>query len=500
MTFIVGEIGEIIDDKAHFLLIHNNWNDWWRYENLYTLEYVRDDGSAINIGAVKIGQIDSEDIPKVPDIPCRFEALDKERFISLGQDEEYYDNLNSLGVTIRQEVLSGLNDIALELDVYERYKRYSVVRESLTRYIPSRMIKNQLHRMAFLGARQTSYHFEYAYSTSELAPSLSFSVEPGTFPPTNIHVIIGRNGVGKSWLLRDMIYASSDAPEKTGNIVFEGNENEFSNIVCLAFSAFDEFTPINSDNPEALRCTYIGIKSEVDGKKLSINQQFSHSLTTCMETKSRYMRWKRTMAALDSDPIFSSADLVTTVDIIQNNRSKYTRDKAEKELQQKFEKLSSGHKIVALTVTRLVETVEECTLVLLDEPELHLHPPLLAAFMRALSDLLIDRNGVAIVATHSPVVLQEVPRSCAWIIRRSGREIAVDRPQIETFGENVGVLTSEVFGLEVSKSGFRQMIKAALTECAGDYEMALAKFHGQLGAEALGILSVMAHQMGDEEK
>lgn len=30
--------------------------------------------------------------------------------------------------------------------------------------------------------------------------------------------------------------------------------------------------------------------------------------------------------------------------------------------------------------------------------------------------------------------------------------------------------------------------------------MALAKFHGQLGAEALGILSVMAHQMGDEEK
>lgn len=157
MTFIVGEIGENIDDKAHFLLIHNNWNDWWRYENLYTLEYVRDDGSAINIGAVKIGQIDSEDIPKVPDIPCRFEALDKERFISLGQDEEYYDNLNSLGVTIRQEVLCGLNDIALELDMYERYKRYSVVRESLTRYIPSRMIKNQLHRMAMGGARQTSY-------------------------------------------------------------------------------------------------------------------------------------------------------------------------------------------------------------------------------------------------------------------------------------------------------------------------------------------------------
>jgi predicted ATP-dependent endonuclease of OLD family len=69
--------------------------------------------------------------------------------------------------------------------------------------------------------------------------------------------------------------------------------------------------------------------------------------------------------------------------------------------------MSSGHAIVLLTITRLVATVEEKTLVLLDEPESHLHPPLLSAFIRALSDLLYDRNGVAIIATHSPVVLQE---------------------------------------------------------------------------------------------
>lgn len=84
-----------------------------------------------------------------------------------------------------------------------------------------------------------------------------------------------------------------------------------------------------------------------------------------------------------------------------------------------FGKLSSGHKIVLLTITRLVETVEERTLVLLDEPEAHLHPPLLSALVRALSDLLINRNGVGIIATHSPVVLQEVPRSCVWKVRRT---------------------------------------------------------------------------------
>ncbi len=85
-----------------------------------------------------------------------------------------------------------------------------------------------------------------------------------------------------------------------------------------------------------------------------------------------------------------------------------------------FRRLSSGHKIVLLTLTRLVETVQERSLVLFDEPESHLHPPLLSSFIRAVSDLLINRNGVGIIATHSPVILQEVPRACVWKLRRNG--------------------------------------------------------------------------------
>ena len=72
--------------------------------------------------------------------------------------------------------------------------------------------------------------------------------------------------------------------------------------------------------------------------------------------------------------------------------------------------MSSGHAIVFMTITRLVEKVDERSLVLLDEPESHLHPPLLSALIRALSDLLVSRNAIAIIATHSPVVLQEVPQ------------------------------------------------------------------------------------------
>lgn len=134
-------------------------------------------------------------------------------------------------------------------------------------------------------------------------------------------------------------------------------------------------------------------------------------------------------------------------------------------------------------MTRLVEHVGERTLVLIDEPETHLHPPLLAAFVRVLSELFTDRNGLAVIATHSPVVLQEVPSVCVWKLRRYGSRVVADRPSIETFGENVGVLTHEIFGLEVTHTGFHRDLNR-LVDAGHTYESILEVFGGRLGGEA----------------
>ena len=152
-----------------------------------------------------------------------------------------------------------------------------------------------------------------------------------------------------------------------------------------------------------------------------------------------------------------------------------------------FKRLSSGHKIVLLTITRLVETLQERSLVLIDEPEAHLHPPLLSAFIRALSELLNSTNGVAIIATHSPVILQEAPKSCVWKLRRAGAEAIADRLEIESFGENVGVLTNEIFGLEIAKSGFYKLLNKAI-EVNDNYEEVVDHFNDQLGMEARAIV------------
>lgn len=65
-----------------------------------------------------------------------------------------------------------------------------------------------------------------------------------------------------------------------------------------------------------------------------------------------------------------------------------------------------------------------------------------------------------------------------------------DRPQIETFGENVGSLTREVFGLEVTQSGFHALLQKAVIE-GGSYDTIVASYNDQLGQEGRGILRAM---------
>jgi predicted ATP-dependent endonuclease of OLD family len=161
-----------------------------------------------------------------------------------------------------------------------------------------------------------------------------------------------------------------------------------------------------------------------------------------------------------------------------------------------FNALSSGHKIVLLTLTRLVEKVEERTLVLIDEPEAHLHPPLLSAMIRAISELMVKRNGVAIVATHSPVILQEVPKCCVWILDRMLTSAKAYRPAIETFAESVGILSREVFQLELAKSGYHQIL-SELRRKESSYQAALDELEGQLGAEGKAVLRGMYLNIGE---
>lgn len=497
--------------RSSAFLTEDRWDDWGKYCTQFFLTIVDDKGIAHEIGSLKIGQqglkpsgsVATTPQPKrAPAIPNQFETLSQE-FFSLGQGEDYYENLEKLGEMTRDLIYESLRDVAKDVSCWDTNKSEIVMTESLLRSVSAATVEGQYRRMANGGAKLTSFHFSYTPpkrdDNSSSAFKLDFRVKPDTLPPTNVHVLIGRNGVGKTRLLSLMskaLVASKAAAVQSGKFTWHQNgfiTNEFANLVCVSFSAFDdnETLPLKADPDQSLSYSYIGLRRAApEGLKASRSKsptvlatEFISSLTACQEII-RKRRWISAMKILESDPMFGSARVIDWIDTDLSNPEHKTETLAI------FRRLSSGHKIVLLSITKLVEAVEEKTLVLIDEPEAHLHPPLLSAFVRALSALLLDRNGVAIVATHSPVVLQEVPQSCVWILNRTGTDSNAARPEIETFGENVSILTREVFQLELTQAGFHSILYGASIRHQS-YENALSDFDDKLGAEARAVLRAM---------
>ena len=494
-------------DQAY--LWTDNWDDWFEFSTLYVLTYYDHEGNKHQLGGIKIGQLDMEKGQRRPDLPRKFEQLDN-RFFSLGQDTSYYEDIRSLGTEVYNDLLYALKDVVADDEIYRRAKTERVMGVSLMRSVNERTLVGQFRRILSGGAHLTSYAFRYIGPTQldkKTDPlDLSFSVEPSSKPPTNIQVVIGRNGVGKSFLLNAMSRAlvrPEEGKEKNGMFIDESDELEgqfsspFSNVVSVTFSAFDDFPIIrrSRNTLEEVQYTNVGLRkrertSDDEGNRIwqtttrdpiDLTEDFISSAKVCAQGEKRE-RWLRVLRSLEADPIFEEAEVTRLLDI----DGKRFGSRAGR----LFRRLSSGHKIVLLTATKLVEKVEERTLVLMDEPEAHLHPPLLAAFIGGLSDLLINRNGVGIVATHSPVVLQEVPRSCVWKIRRHGGCAVAEPVRIETFAEHVGHLTHEIFGLEVTRSGFHKMIEEAI-QPNDEFDDIKDRFDGEVGSEGRALISML---------
>ena len=68
--------------------------------------------------------------------------------------------------------------------------------------------------------------------------------------------------------------------------------------------------------------------------------------------------------------------------------------------------------------------------------------------------------------------------------------MSTNRPDIETFGENLGLLTSEVFSLEVERSGFHALL-AEDVKAGKEYDEVIAQYDGQLGLEGRAILRAL---------
>jgi predicted ATPase len=456
-TALKGRASSVSSATSECFLFRNNWDDFG-FKTTFEVVLFDSFGNRYDLGHVQIIEFGmSEGHVEIPD---NFQELD-EGYCSLGNSRGYYIKLIGVPKNERILYLRGIRDCAFDHSIWDKFKSQQSMKASILRSSTQNDVLTIYPRILDGHTEQIPYDFNFEFKTGESGEKqrCEFSVRQDSNPPSNIHVLIDRNGVGKTRLLAGMADALTQSKVEPfgwiGQFDFLDNglgPSEFLNLVVVSYSAFDRFDPIQGKARTELYLPYyyVGIKKhfsaedevkadgEIAGRSIikyldDLNKEFEESICSIAFDSSRIERWISAMNILSSDPGIEEIDpkslLVPDV------------ERAAHEIAIAFSRMSSGHKIVLLTITKLVEFVSDQSLVLIDEPETHLHPPLLGSFVRALSKLLVVTNGVAVVATHSPVVLQEVPANCVSLLTRSGNDLRVMRPDIETFAENVSVLT-----------------------------------------------------------
>lgn len=493
-------------------LIRDNWNDWFYWQTQFSLVYCENATKVTGIGSVKIAQnkmkpesecINDEEkkVFSKPSINNEFTTLNQE-FFSLGQSENYYETLNLLPKNVKREILLGLRDIAYNLRIYEDNKLHPAMTNSVMRDISERHLIDALHKLAKGDNSSDKYSFAYMFPYKDHQDKeviLDFSIQPDSVPPSNIHAIIGRNGVGKTTLfagfIKGIINQNAIPEEFAGWLLVPENGNfirkpdYFTSLTLLSYSPFDKFGPVETNKiPTGIKYQYIGLmeNSRENGRLIpksfdTLHNEFCKSMIQCL-LGARKERWKACLQTLENDPLFKEVEISKLAD----SDILFYDETWKSEMHKYLNRFSSGHLVTLISITKLVEVTEDRSLTLIDEPEAHLHPPLISAYIRAVSDLMSDRNGVAIVATHSPVVLQEVRSDCAWILNRTKRYIQANRPQIDTFGENVGTLTGEVFNHEVTNTGFYKMVTDAVDKF-DNFDNLYHYFEEKLGSEGRAL-------------
>jgi ABC-type lipoprotein export system ATPase subunit len=483
-----------------FLLQQDEWNDF-SFQTQYHLYFRGADNETILIGAVKIlrkGQTKADFLQ----IQTDFDTLPNE-FCSLGQSLDYYERLSSIDKVYKEEVLKALRDIIYEPDngagfASEEGWNTSLLRDfnesdeffalagSLLERDYTKIPDEDLSFTFKMPSWKEPLEFDF---TAPPVNKSYFSYEKNILPSRMI-AIIGRNGSGKSTLLARIARVAHgsrrDRNDKfltsLGSIIPDGIG--FPRILTFSYSAFDSFQlpGINLSEKEQIakdvlkgegRFVFCGLRDiahELQEEIQNYNNDKKETHLRQDRLKNTYLKSINSLAdeferTLNSANIGNNSETLEYAlnYLLEDPSFNEYRESEFKELftspKDTFLSLSTGHKIVLQIIASLVAYTTPRSLVLIDEPETHLHPPLLAALMHAVRYVLNKKKAFAIVATHSPVVIQETLAKHVFIVKREGPIIDVKRTKIETFGENIGAITSEVFGLNSEVTDYHKILR-----------------------------------------
>lgn len=422
-------------------------------------------------------------------------------YISLPSDIEFYAIVESkLGTDKAIELLTELKDAGLLKNVIKD--------ESITPLLDSDEFTNSLLRESgatksfkdgwriFDGSSMEIYNFNLnLLSKGKRVKAVPFRFESSILP-YDINVLIGPNGIGKSYSIKSLVeywlktgIGDLEKLKESGHQPFDKVPN-FRNMILVSYSPFEEFElDLNQHNLQDKQAyTYFGFRHKKADGAIGINRNLPvyHSGLSIIKAiyddaklnfvKDRVQKYstihsalrtafefdklaleikdlsKLGVASLAAETIDGKQFLPLSPDIVEYVSEEKLKEACDLEKGVIFLKegdlctLSSGQRLFTYIAINVVGELKQNSLVVIDEPELFLHPTLEIEFVSLLKTVLAPFKSKAILATHSLAVVREVPSKCVHIFRDEGYGLDVVSPPFETFGGDMQRISSYVFG------------------------------------------------------
>lgn len=220
--------------------------------------------------------------------------------------------------------------------------------------------------------------------------------------------------------------------------------------------------------------------------KFDVLQKFIYEMLFCDEK-------------IKADKFFSSIK-----NIYEQIGNKYSLNKEKvsfddsliNELKTIIKQMSSGQNITFYIYLNIIANINESSLLLIDEPETHLHPNAISVFLRFLNELLSLYSSFAIITTHSPLVIQEIPASHISVFKNIDGNNYSDKIAMETFGTNISDIIYDVFFIKETESNYQKYF-IKLINHGMDYHQVLELFNNNLSLDARLFLKNLYKKNGD---
>ncbi len=496
------------DAEVDFYLEENDWNDYGYY-TFYHLHAARKRtlDKPIHLGAIRIMSLNQEEGDKYLLYKIfkgqPFHELPN-GFISLSMDIDLYMGINRFlsSAEGRNEFIQAMHLILGTDSIYYwnnsvNLEKNDCFNNSLLR--GSADLDNFALRKgrALLSGSECLYNLRketvgVKLSNVKQKIALHFNCVEGEDDnriPNGVLVFIGKNGSGKStaiYRLAKLLYTDPTQRFLFKDDIGELNPNNVgvSKIFLISYSPFDNFVlPIVYDGDYLTllkdgeegkgRFIYNGIRdiaSELEAKqrepeKVQSNEIFHdrQSTTSLKEISMLAAEFADALAIVKEENSYRWNNFLIDCKRHQpslfEDISFFRGESNKQEVIERFIALSTGHKFFMHSFLRVLAYIDGNCLILFDEPENHLHPPLLSFMIAEFRKLLAEYNSVMFIATHSPIIVQETFANNVFVVRKHGGISSISQPQIETYGANLSTITAEVFDLTTDITQYHDAVR-----------------------------------------